>query len=117
MAAQGGGQAITVMESVTRNNPHDALTVAEMRYLPGLLKKCRGLVSADVLVFPLAGSPKFQAMALMSKSVFKRNRVPLARQVSVERMVPVQGLRQGTITFENVLKKVPQFDVMVALIV
>ena len=105
------------MESVTRNNPHDALTVAEMRYLPGLLKKCRGLVSADVLVFPLAGSPKFQAMALMTKSDFKRNCVPLERHESAERIVPVQGLRQGTITFENVRVNVPQFDVMVALMV
>ena len=104
-------------ESLTRNKPQEAFTVAEIRYLPGPLKAWRGLFSAEVLAFPLAASPKFQAMALMSKSVFKRNRVPLARQVSVERMVPVQGLRQGTITFENVLKKVPQFDVMVALIV
>ena len=115
VAPQGGGQVIIVTESLARNKPQVAFTVAEIRYFPELLKVCFGLISAEVLEFPLARSPKFQAMALMAKSDFNRNPVPLARQESVNRIVPTQGFRHGLIVFESIRVKTPQVEVMVAL--
>ena len=117
VAPQGGGHVIIVTESVARNKPQEAFTVAEIRYFPGLLKECLGLISAEVFVFPLVISPKFQAMALIAKSDFNRNPVPFARQESVNRIVPTQGLIQGTIVLAIVFVKTPQVDVIVALMI
>ncbi len=117
VAAQGGGQLIMVTESVVRKSPQVALTVAEIRYFPALLKTCLGLTSAEILVLPLPMSPKFQAMALMPKSDFNRKPVPFARQVSVKRILPTQGLGQGTIVFVRVRVKIPQVEEMVAFMV
>ena len=117
VAAHGGGQVIIVTESETRNKPQLAFTVAEILYLPGLLKICLGLVSAEMLALPLAGSPKFQATALIAKSDFNRKPVPFARHESVKRIVATQGMLQGTITLVKVFEKVPQLEVMVALTV
>ena len=115
VAPQGGGQVTMATESVVRKSPQAAFTVAEIRYFPGLLKICNGLTSAEILVFPLAMSPKFQAMALIAKSDFNRKPVPFARQESVKRILPTQGLEQGTMVFVRVRVKTPQEDVMVAL--
>ena len=117
VAVHGGGQVIIVTESEARNKPQLAFTVAEILYLPGLLKICLGFVSAEILALPLAGSPKFQATALIAKSDFKPKTLPFARHESVKRIVAAQGMLQGTITLVKVFEKMPQLELMVALIV
>jgi hypothetical protein len=79
---------VSVLNRVSR--PQEKFTIARILYVPVVENKCEGVKELDVLLVPLAGSPKFHEIVDRVAPDKIEKGILFSRQVSLDEIIPLQ---------------------------